>query len=119
VVGSFVGICTTWAALVGASRGGQAGKAAIRTILPPDGNFRAVAYPHTESLFGLDFSRAWGLWQLWRMTGEKGYVTAYADHVGRAWRNRDWWEGKYESVGHWVPQLGVLALLPLFDADYE
>jgi Protein of unknown function (DUF2891) len=119
LVGSFMGICTTWAALVGESRGGESGKAAIRSILPPDGTFRAVAYPHTESLFGLDFSRAWGLWRLWRLTGEKAYLTAYTDHVGRAWRNRDWWEGDYQAVGHWVPQLGVLALLPLFDADYE
>src|SRR5262249_45468941 len=53
VVGSFMGIWTTWAALVGESRGGEAGKAAIRSILPPDGTFRPVAYPHSEALFGL------------------------------------------------------------------
>jgi len=119
VVGSFMGICTTWAVLAGESRGGEEGKAAMRHILPPDAEFRAVAYPHTRSLFGLDFSRAWGLWRLWRMTGENSYLTAYTDHVGRAYRNRDWWEGNYDAVGHWVPQFGILALLPLFDENYE
>jgi N-methylhydantoinase B len=42
-----MGICTTWAALVGESRGGEPGKAAIRSILPNnipnnEGVFRAI-----------------------------------------------------------------------------
>lgn len=117
VVGSFVAICTNWAQLVGESRGGAEGSKAIRLILSSDGSFRPVSQPGSGKLFGLNFSRAAGLWELWRKTGERAYLVAYADHVRRAYRNRDWWGGSYESVGHWVPQLGVLAILPLFDAS--
>ena len=42
------------------------------------------------------------------------YLTAYAAHFRQNFDNPEWWCGSYESVGHWVPQFGMLALQPLF-----
>jgi hypothetical protein len=117
-VGSSVAICTNWAQLVGESRGEAAGKNAVRIVLPPDKPLKPVAHPGSAGVFGLNFSRAIGLWQLWRQTGDRSYLVAYGDHVRRGYQNRDWWGGSYQSVGHWVPQLGVLAILPLFEEHH-
>ena len=115
---SFMAICTNWAWLVGEGVGGAAGKAAMLSILPPDMPMPPVTRPASDHLNGLDFSRSWGLWHLWRRTGDPAYLKAYADHLRLAYRNRDWWAGDYHSVGHWVAQFGVLAVMPLFEADY-
>jgi hypothetical protein len=118
VVGSSVAICTNWAQLVGESRGEAERKKAVRIVLPPDKPLKPVAHPGSEGVFGLNFSRAVGLWQLWQQTGDRSYLVAYGDHVRRGYQNRDWWGGSYQSVGHWVPQLGVLAILPLFEEHH-
>ena len=112
-------ICTNWAWLVGESVAGAAGKSATLSILPPDMPMPPVTRPASDHLNGLDFSRSWGLWHLWRRTGDPAYLKAYADHLRLAYRNRDWWAGDYHSVGHWVAQFGVLAVMPLFEADYQ
>lgn len=115
--GSFMAICTNWAWLVGESVGGDAGGAAIRRILPPDAAMAPVARPRTAHLYGLDFSRAWGLWHVWKRTGEPAYRAAYARHFSRGYRERNWWAGAYRVVGHWVSQFGALAVMPLFGQD--
>lgn len=116
---SFMAICANWAWLVGESIDGDAGALAMGSIIPPDADLTPVTRPANDHLFGLDFSRAWGLWRLWRRTGEPAYLTAYADHFRVAYRNRAWWAGDYRAVGHWVAQFGVLAMLPLFEPGYR
>jgi hypothetical protein len=116
---SFMAICTNWAWLVGVSVGGEAGSRAVQAILPPDTTMKPVVFPASSHLYGLDFSRAWGLWRLWRRTGEEAYLRAFATHFILAAENRDWWDGDYRAVGHWVAQFGVMALMPLFEPDYQ
>jgi hypothetical protein len=112
---SFMAICTNRAWLVGESVAGPAGIDAIHTILPPDAGMAPVAVPTAPHVYGLDFSRAWGLWNVWRRTGDERYLAAYAGHFRRGYQDRSWWAGDYHIVGHWVAQFGVFALMPLFE----
>lgn len=111
----FMAICTNWAWLVGESIGGSDGASAIQTILPPGARMAPVASPSSAHVYGLDFSRAWGLWHVWQRTGDAPYLAAYADHFRRGYEDRSWWAGDYHIVGHWVAQFGVFALMPLFE----
>jgi hypothetical protein len=111
---SFMAICTNWAWLVGESVAGPAGVDLIHAILPPDARMDPVAVPTAPHVYGLDFSRAWGLWNVWQRTGDQRYLAAYAAHFRRGYEDRSWWAGDYH-VGHWVAQFGVVALMPLFD----
>jgi hypothetical protein len=112
---SFMAICTNWAWLIGESIAGPAGVDAIHAILPPDARMAPVADPTAPHVYGLDFSRAWGLWNVWQRTGDERYLAAYADHFRRGYEDRTWWAGDYHVVGHWVAQFGVFALMPLFE----
>jgi hypothetical protein len=112
---SFMAICTNWAWLVGESVAGPAGVDLIYAILPPDARMAPVAVPTAPHVYGLDFSRAWGLWSVWQRTGEQPYLTAYADHFRCGYQDRSWSAGDYHIGGHWVAQFGVFALMPLFD----
>jgi hypothetical protein len=108
---SFMAICTNWAWLVGESVAGSPGIDA--TILPPDARMAPVIVPTAPHVYGLDFSRAWGLWSVWQRTGDERYLAAFADHFRRGYEYRSWWAGDYR-VGHWVAHFGVFALMPLF-----
>jgi hypothetical protein len=108
-------ICTNWAWLVGESLHGTAGTNAIHAILPPDARMTPVLRPTSAHVYGLDFSRAWGLWNVWQRTRDEAYLRAYAEHFRRGYHDRSWWAGDYHVVGHWVAQFGVFALMPLFD----
>jgi hypothetical protein len=112
---SFMAICTNWAWLAGESIAGDGGTDAIHAILPPDAKMAPVTTPTSPHVYGLDFSRAWGLWNVWRRTGDDHYLAAYAEHFRRGYQDRSWWAGDYHIVGHWVAQFGVFALMPLFE----
>ena len=68
---SFMAICTNWAWLVGESVAGAAGTNAIHAILPPDARMTPVLQPSSAHVYGLDFSRAWGLWNVWQRTRDE------------------------------------------------
>jgi hypothetical protein len=112
---SFMAICTNWAWLVAESVGGPTGTDAIHAILPPEARMTPVLRLTAAHLAGLDFSRAWGLWAVWKRTREEPYLTAYVEHFRHGYLDRSRWAGDYDTVGHWVGQFGVFALMPLFD----
>jgi hypothetical protein len=114
---SFMAICTNWAWLAGESLGGAAGVDAVRRILPPESAMPPIKKPGIAHLYGLDFSRAWGLIHLWRLTRDEAYLRAYGQHFSIGYGNRDWWAGDYRQVAHWVAQFGTFALMPLFTPD--
>jgi len=58
---------------------------------------------------GLNYSRAWGLWTLFRATGNPTYLHAYRDHLQAMEKNRPLWQGDYQRYGHWVAQFGLFA----------
>jgi hypothetical protein len=65
---------------------------------------------------GLNFSRAWGLWQLYQATGYETYRDAFRNHVETHLSQPQYWDGDhldsiaYLNYSHWVPQFGVFAL---------
>jgi len=73
-----------------------------------------VLNPKTPHENGLNFSRAWALWDIYWLTMRPEIIDAYADHVRVGINEKPQWAGSYETVGHWVPQFGMLALQPLF-----
>ena len=62
----------------------------------------------------MNFSRCWGLWQLYKSTGDPRYLKLYLDHFELQYRTAAAWKGDYREVGHWVAQFGVFALAPVF-----
>ena len=78
---------------------------------------KAVSNPSTWHHHGLNFSRCWGLWELYSATGSLEFVDAYAAHFLETMNEPFHWRGSYEGVGHWVAQFGVFALQPLFDVE--
>ncbi len=92
---------------------------AIATLLPDPDAWRPLETIPAIHLHALNFSRAWGLWRVFRATGDERWRASYARHVRLSYARRDWWAGEYRKVGHWVPQFGVLALQPLFEPDRE
>jgi len=64
---------------------------------------------------GLNFSRAWGLWSLYRATGEIQFSDLYVDHVEIHMGQPEYWAENYLSYSHWVPQFGVYAIALSWD----
>jgi len=58
---------------------------------------------------GLNYSRAWGLWTLFQVTGNPEYRQAYEAHLRYMDENRAQWQGDYRRYGHWVAQFGLFA----------
>lgn len=113
-VGLFMALCTNVALL------------AARVLEPEDyrrwsnwylehvGLPEPVGSPVNPHHHGLNFSRSWGLWELYSATGRLEFADAYAAHFLQTFQKPEHWRGDYEKVGHWVAQFGVFALQPLF-----
>src|SRR5262245_58997812 len=115
--GHFMAVATNWAWLV--SKVLPAGDFAhwSRELFGPglpQPVRRLLSWHH----HGLNFSRAWGLWALHAASAhgdaKEAYLDAYAAHFHATYATPALWSGSYRSVGHWVPQFGMLALQPLF-----
>ncbi len=59
---------------------------------------------------GMNFSRAWGLWSLYRRTNDLTYRKAYLTNVMMGMQEHESYQNDYNSYGHWVPQFGIYAL---------
>jgi hypothetical protein len=117
--GSFMATATNWAWLISLALPQSDARRAIATLLPDPDALRPLETIGTNHLHALNFSRASGLWRIFRATGDERWRMPYARHVRIAYERRDWWAGEYRKVGHWVSQFGVLALQPLFEPDSE
>lgn len=115
---SFMAGCTNWAWLVSETLDQDEFNAWLARFMPDPSALHPVERPGNAHLYGLDFSRAWGLWRIYRASGDRRYLELYLDHFTTAYAHPDWWRGDYEIVGHWVAQFGMFALMPLFDPDY-
>ena len=65
------------------------------------------AFPHSA---GLNFSRCWGLWDLFRYTRNPRYRDQYVRHFVTQINHPEYWRDDYKHYGHWVAQFGVYAL---------
>jgi hypothetical protein len=119
--GQFMAVATNWAWLVGKVLPGEDFGRWRQAFFAGSGLPEPVGRPVNWHHHGLNFSRAWGLWALAQAcaAGEarEHWHSAYADHFRATYDAPSLWRGSYQGVGHWVPQFGMLALQPLFEAD--
>jgi hypothetical protein len=111
----FMAVCTNWAWLVGKVLPRAEFKAWLADFLPPTLAIEPIAEAASVHQAGLNFSRAWGLWALYRMTGERRFLTAYLRHFESSFWRDDVWNGDYGKYAHWVAQFGMLALVLSFE----
>ena len=112
--GEFMAICSNWAALVSRvltreDYGPWLDKFIAMNSLPAP-----LTHFDSDHEFGLNFSRAWGLWDMYAASGRADVAAAYAVHLKAGYQPASNWRGSYQAVGHWVAQFGLFALQPLF-----
>ena len=78
---------------------------------------RTAPKPHSG---GLNFSRSWGLWTLFKRTGDHAYRNMYVNHVMTHMESPQYWRDDYKKYSHWVPQFGIYAIaLSMDEAHVE
>jgi hypothetical protein len=116
--GNFMAVGTNWAWLASRLLARDAFDRWADTFFRQSGMPQAVTQPVGWHHHGLNFSRAWGLWQLFAVSAsanaKAAYLAAYVALFRAAYDTLALWRGSYRGVGHWVPQFGMLALQPLF-----
>jgi hypothetical protein len=113
--GEFMAVCTNWAWIVGDVLPREEFIGWLGKFLPAELALKPIAQPSSVHQAGLNFSRAWGLWSLYRKTGDPRFLDAYVDHFNETYSRPNLWKGGYRTVGHWVPQFGMLALMLTYD----
>ena len=114
----FMAVCTNWAWLAGKVLEPDAFAAWLARFLPPNVALDPVTDAASVHQNGLNFSRAWGLWAIYRDTGDPRFLSTYLRHFREAYDHPDTWKGGYNTVGHWVPQFGMFALIVTY-YDYN
>lgn len=112
--GEFMAICTNWAALVSRVLDHEAYSKWLDRFIKLNGLPSPIIRPSTPHESGLNFSRAWGLWDMYNKSGRADVVNSYVAHFEHGYRPKTNWSGSYYDVGHWVAQFGIFALQPLF-----
>jgi hypothetical protein len=111
---SFMAICTNWAWLVSKALPKDKYVLWVRDFFDRNGLPSPLQHPKSWHRHGLNFSRCWGLWEIYAIAGEDKYLDAYVKHFTASFDRPKLWRGSYHGVGHWVPQFGMFALQPLF-----
>ena len=112
--GGFMALCTNIALLASRVLASEDFRLWSNRYLEHVGLPEPVANPMSWHHHGLNFSRSWGLWELYIGTGRLEFANAYAAHFLETIEEPAQWRGNYRGVGHWVAQFGVFALQPLF-----
>jgi len=112
--GEFMAICSNWAALVSRVLSREEYAAWLEKFIAINGLPAPLTRPDSDHEFGLNFSRAWGLWDIYAASGRADVASAYAAHLKAGYQPASNWRGSYQAVGHWVAQFGLFALQPLF-----
>jgi hypothetical protein len=82
----------------------------IQHFIGRDVEIQPVTFIERPHPGGLNFSRAWGLWDLYRVTGDETWRDAYVDHVTKHLSMPQYWREDYAKYSHWVPQFGIYAI---------
>jgi len=115
--GEFMAICTNWAALVARVLDRPAYVQWLDKFIAANGLPSPIVRAADDHEFGLNFSRAWGLWDMYDKSGRPEILGAYAEHLQRGFSPASNWRGSYMAVGHWVAQFGMFAVQPLFGPE--
>ena len=82
----------------------------LRAYLAEDLQLEPVRHPAFPHSAGLNFSRCWGLWDLFRYTGNPRYRDQFVRHFVTQMNHPEYWRDDYKQYGHWVAQFGVYAI---------
>jgi hypothetical protein len=115
--GEFMAVCSNWAALVARVLDKQPYSEWLEKFIAANGLPVAIARPEGDHEYGLNFSRAWGLWDMYDKSGRADVIKAYAAHLERGLKPATNYRGSYMAVGHWVAQFGMFAVQPLFGPE--
>lgn len=107
----FMAVCSNWAWLVQLVLPPKQFKAWLHDFLPPNLAIAPITRPRNAHEAGLNFSRAWGFWRLYRTTNDDRFLKLYLDHFNATHSRPAQWKGDYRSVAHWVAQFGMFALM--------
>jgi len=110
----FMAVCTTWAYLVAHGSPSLNVQEWLGRFFPAGAVITPIRQPRGAHHMGMNFSRSWGFWRLFKATKNPFYLKLYLDHFELQYKNSLWWKGDYRAVGHWVAQFGVFALAPVF-----
>ena len=69
-----------------------------------------VEHPSTPHSAGLNFSRAWGFWDLYTHTGLTAFRDQYVHHIVTHMDLPQYWRDDYKRYSHWVAQFGIYAI---------
>ena len=112
----FMSICLNWARLVSKVASRDVYRRWLAAFMPPD-RVPPPVLPRSPHSYGMNFSRAWSLWDMAAASGEPAYRVGYARHFKAGFEPHSNWKGDYMRVGHWVAQFGMFALRPLLVED--
>lgn len=111
----FMAICTNWAWLVSKVLPRNEFKVWLDTFLPEDLAIEPIRSAGSVHQAGLNFSRTWGLWNIYRASGEERFLRAYLAHFKATYDLPDVWNGDYQRFSHWVAQFGMLGLMVTYN----
>jgi hypothetical protein len=114
--GGFMAICTNTAALVARVLDRDSYAVWLDAFVTDNGLPSPIVRATSEHEFGLNFSRAWGLWDMYAASGRADVARCFAEHLDRGLTPASNWRGDYMVVGHWVAQFAMFAMQPLFGA---
>ena len=83
--------------------------------LPAELTLTPIVDPSAAHIAGLNFSRAWGLWALYRATADVHWRSLYVAHVVTHIEQPAYWAEDYYKHSHWVAQFGVYAIALSYD----
>lgn len=112
----FMAVCTNWAWLVSKVLPREAFRTWLATFLPEGLAIEPIRAEASVHQAGLNFSRAWGLWHLYRATGDRRFLSAYLAHFHATFDRPEIWKGDYGTLSHWVAQFGMRALMVSYEA---
>ncbi len=89
----------------------------LSTYLPKNFQLEPVRRPNFPHSAGLNFSRCWGLWDLFQYTRNPLYRDQYVRHLVTQMNHPEYWRDDYTHYSHWVAQFGVYAIALSLDVD--
>ena len=72
--------------------------------------FQPISHINSNHHLGINYSRAWGFWRAYEVTGEEEYNEAYISSIKTGFSLHERYKNNYHAYSHWVPQFGILAL---------
>ena len=86
------------------------GKKWLEAFLNEGVILQPVEHPSSPHSAGLNFSRSWGLWDLYAHTGNITFRNQYMNHIVTHIALPQYWRDDYKKYSHWVAQFGIYAI---------